>query len=61
MSVLFRCSFKTAMLIGFLKVAKAMSNFMSKVYNGGFLPEFIVLMIKEVMALVWKYTYETRK
>ena len=52
MSVLFRCSFKTAMLIGFLKVAKAMSNFMSKVYNGGFLPEFIVLMIKEVMALV---------
>ena len=55
MSVLLRHSSKTAMFSKFLKVAKATSNFMSEVYNGGFLPEFSVLMLKEIIALVWDY------
>ena len=61
MSVLFRPSSKTAMLRRFLKVAIATSNFMNKVYNDGFLPEFSVSIIKEIIALVWEYVYETRK
>ena len=61
MSVLLRHSSKTAMFSKFLKVAKATSNFMNEVYNGGFLPEFSVLMLKEIIALVWDYVYETWK
>ena len=52
MSVLFRRSFKTAIFSRFLKVAIAASNFMNKVYNGGFAPEFSVPMLKETIALV---------
>ena len=52
MSVFLRQSSKTAMFSKFLKVAKAMSNFMNEVYGGGFLPEFSVSMLKEIIALV---------
>ena len=51
MSVLFRRSSKTAMLSRFLKVAIATSNVMNEVYNGGFVPEFSVSMLKETIAL----------
>ena len=55
MYVLFRRSFKTAIFSGFLKVAIATINFMNKVYNGGFVPEFSLSMLKEIVALVqWK-------
>ena len=60
MSALFRRSSKTAMLNGFLKVAIATSNFMNKVYNGGFSPEFRVSMLKEIIRLVREYVCETR-
>ena len=43
-----------------LKVAIAMSNFLNKVYNGGFSPEFSVSLLKEIIALVGDYVYETR-
>ena len=52
MSAFFRRSSKTAMLSRFLKVAMAMSNFMNEVYNGRFLPEFSILMLKEIITLV---------
>ena len=32
----------------FLKVAIATSNFMNEVYNGGFLPEFNISMLKKI-------------
>ena len=60
-SVLFRSSFKTIMFSKFLKVTRATSNFINKVYNGGFVPEFSVSMSKEIIALIWDYIYETRK
>ena len=45
MSVLFRCSSKTAMSS-----------------NGGFSPEFSLLMLKKIIPLVWEYVlYKTRK
>ena len=47
MFVLFRRSFKTAILSRFLKVAIATSNFMKEVYNGGFALEFSVSMLKK--------------
>ena len=31
------------------------SNFMNKVHNGGFSPEFSVSMLKEIIAMVWDY------
>ena len=34
---------------------------MKGAYDGGFAPEFSVSMLKEIMALVWDYVYETRK
>ena len=34
---------------------------MNDVDNGGFLPEFRVSMLKEIIALVCEYAYETRK
>ena len=52
MSALFRRSFK---------VARATSDFMNQVYNGGFPPEFSVLMLKETIVLVQDYVSETRK
>ena len=57
MSVLFRGSFKTAITIfgRLFKVAIAMSNFMNKVYNERFAPEFGVSMLKETIALVQDY------
>ena len=45
----------------FLKVAIATSNFMNEVYNGRFTPEFSVSIIREIIALVSDYVYETRK
>ena len=38
-----------------------MSNFMNKVYNGRFAPDFSVSMVKEAFELVWDYLYEIRK
>ena len=61
MSVLFRRSFKTAILSRFLTVATATSNFMNEVYSGGFASEFSVSMLKETIALVRDYVSETRK
>ena len=61
MSVLFRRSSKIAMLSRFLKVAIATSNFMNEVYNGRFLSEFSLSILKEIIALAWEYVYETRK
>ena len=61
MSVLFRRSSKTAMFSRFLKVAITASNFMNEVCNGGFSPELNVSMLKEIIALVRHYVYETRK
>ena len=52
MFVRFRRSSKTAMISRFLKVSIARSSFMNKVYNGGFLPEFGVSMLKQIIALV---------
>ena len=61
MSVLFRCSFKTAILSRFLKVAIATSNFMNGAYNGRFAPDLSVSMSKETMAIVRDHVSETRK
>ena len=61
MSVLFRRSSKTARFSGLLEVAIATSDLTNEVYNGGFSPEFSVWMLKEIIALVWEYVYETRK
>ena len=61
MSVLFRRSLKTVIFSRFLKVAIATLNFMNEIYDGGFAPEFSVLMLKESMALVRDYVSETRK
>ena len=55
MPVLFRCTFKTARLSRFLKVAMVISNFMREINNGGFSPEFNVSMLKETIALVQDY------
>ena len=52
MSILFRHFSKTERFSRFLKVAVATSNFMKEVYNGRFLPEFSVSIIKEIIALV---------
>ena len=38
----------------------ATPNFMKEVYNGGSGPEFSVSVLKEIIALVWSYVYETR-
>ena len=61
MSILFRRSFKTSIFRRFLKVAMATSNIMTEVYIGGIVPEYSVSMLKETIALVWHYVYETRK
>ena len=61
MSVLFRGSFRTVVFSRFLKVAIVTSNFINKLYNGKFAPEFSVSMLKETIALVRDYVSETRK
>ena len=66
MSVLLRRLFRTARFSSrffsrFSKVAIATSNFMNEFYNGGFLPEFSVSMLKEIIALVGDYVSGTRK
>ena len=52
MSVVFRCSFKTAIFRRFLNVAIATSNFMNQVYNSEFVPEFSASILKENNVLV---------
>ena len=52
MFVLFRHSSKNSMFSRFLKVAIATSDFMSKVYNGKFLPELSVSILKEIIVLL---------
>ena len=61
MFVLFRCFVRTAIFSRFLKVAIATSNFINKVYNGRFVPESSVSMLKETIVLVPNYVYESRK
>ena len=61
MSILFRRSFKTSIFSRLLKVTMATSNIMTEVYIGGIVPEYSVSMLKETIALVWHYVYETRK
>ena len=61
MSVLFTCTFETALFSRFLKVAIAMSKFMNEVYDGRFASEYKVSMSKEIIVLVWDYFNETRK
>ena len=34
---------------------------MNKIYDGGFSPVFNISMLKEIIALVWEYVYETTK
>ena len=61
MPVLFRHSSETAMFNRFLKVAIATSSFMNAVCSVGFLPEFSVSVLRQIIALNWDYVYETRK
>ena len=61
MSILFRRSIKTAIFSRFLKMAIATSDFMTEVYNDRFVQEFSVSMLKETIAVVLHYVYETRK
>ena len=49
------------MFCTFSKVAIATSNFMNEFYNGGFAQDFIVSMLKKIIALVPDYVFETRK
>ena len=58
MSDLFRRSFRSAIFTRFSKMAIATSNFMNEFYNGVFVPEFSVSMLKETIALVWDYVFE---
>ena len=55
MSVLFRQLFRTAIFSRFSKVAIAKSDFMNEFYNGRFVTEFSVSMLKETMGLVRDY------
>ena len=52
MAVLFRSSFKTVFFRTLLKVAIATSNFMNAIYNGGFVTEISVSMLKGTIVLV---------
>ena len=61
MFVLFRRSSKTTIFSRLLNGDIATSNFMIEFYNGGFAPEFSVSLLKENIALVWDYLFETRK
>ena len=60
-SVLFRRLFTTAIFSRFSKVAIATSNFMKEFYNCRIAPDFSVSVLKETIALVRDYVYETRK
>ena len=57
----FRHLFMTAIFSIFSKVAIATSNFANEFYNGGFLPEFSVSMLKEIIAVVRDYVSDKRK
>ena len=61
MAVLFRRLFRSAIFRSFSKVAIATSDFMSEFHNGGFLPEFSVSMLIEIITLVQDYVSETGK
>ena len=61
MAVLSRRLFRTAIFSKFAKEAKATSNFMSEFYNGRFLPEFCVSILKEIIALLQDYVSKTSK
>ena len=61
MSILIRRCFKTSIFSRFLKVAMATSNIITEVYIGGIVSGYSVSMLKETIALVWHYVYETRK
>ena len=60
MYILFKCSSKTAVLSRLFKASTTMSNFMNKEFNGDFSSEFSVLMLKEVIAIILEYVYETK-
>ena len=55
MSVFIRRCCKIAIFSNFLKVAIATSIFMNKVYNGRFVTELSVSVLKEIIALVQDY------
>ena len=61
MSVLFRHLFRAAIFSRFSEVAIATSNFMNEFYNGRFLSEFSISMLKQIVVLVLDYISETRK
>ena len=61
MSVLFRGTSETVIFGKFLKVAIATSTFIKEVYNGWFVPEFTVSILKEPTTRIWNYVSETRK
>ena len=61
MSILFRRSFKTSIFSRFLKMAMETSNIITEVYIDGIVSGYSVSMLKETIALVWHYVYETRK
>ena len=61
MSILFRSSFKTAAFSRFVKVAIARSNVMNEAYEWRISPQFSVSMLKETIALVQDYVFETRR
>ena len=55
MSVFIRRCCKIAIFSNLLKVAIATSIFMNKVYNGRFVTELSVSVLKEIIALVQDY------
>ena len=61
MSVFIRRYCKTAVFTSLLKVPIPISSFMSEVYNGRFVSEFSLSMLKEIIALVGGYLSKTRK
>ena len=61
MFVLFRRSSKTTIFSSLLNGDIATSNFMNEFYDGGFASEFSASVLKENIALVGDYLFETRK
>ena len=61
MFVLFRRSSKTTIFSSLLNGHIATSNFMNEFYDGGFASEFSASVLKENIALVGDYLFETRK
>ena len=56
-----RCSFKTAVMSRFLKVAIASSNFMNNAYDGRLALELSVSILKEINLRVTSFSNETLK